>query len=503
MTTKQAKLQSYVRDIEGKEVMVIGDIMYDRFIYGSVDRISPESPVPVLSVKREESMLGGAGNVVGNLGGLNAIPYVISVIGDDYEGQIVKANVEKAGGETGGLIVTKDRPTIIKTRFLASNQQLLRSDNEKTHPITAQQEEEALDLVRKKIGDVGAVIISDYGKGMLTPRLIEEIISIANHNNIPVLVDPKGNDYSRYKGASVVTPNRKELSEATNGMATDSDAQIEIATKHLLAISGIKAVVATRSQDGMTVHESGGDHLHMPTKAIEVFDVSGAGDTVIATIAAALAANINLKDAAALANIAGGIVVAKVGTAIIRTADMLSQIDEMGDIKYDDVNRLYHAPCLEWERAAEQVEQWRARGFKIGFTNGCFDIIHSGHTHYLNEARANCDRLVVAINCDESVSRLKGKTRPINNEDCRAAVIGSLGAVDLVILFAKNASENDEPTDLLKVLKPDLLIKGGDYKNHNEVIGSDFVKSYGGEVMIASLLPQKSTTNIIEKAKEQ
>ena len=501
MTTKQDSIRQNVEKIIGQHVMVVGDIMYDRFVYGDVKRISPESPVPVLSIQREESMLGGAGNVVGNLAGLKAIPHVVSVIGDDIEGEIVRKNVEKIGGKTDGLIVSNDRPTIIKTRFVASNQQLLRSDSEKTHPITPEQEDLAIEKVKSQIGNMGAVILSDYGKGMLTPCLITAVIELANQNDVPVLVDPKGDDYSRYKDASVVTPNRNELSIATNGMATDSDADIEAATHHLLSTSGIKAVVATRSQDGMTVHEAGKDYLHMPTKAVEVFDVSGAGDTVIATIAAGLAAGISLQDAATLANIAGGIVVAKVGTAIIHSDDLLSRIDEMGDIKYLDLTRLYQAPCVDWDQAAEQVERWKARGFKVGFTNGCFDILHSGHTQYLNEARSNCDRLIVAINCDESIKRLKGDTRPINAEDCRATVIGSLGAVDMVVLFAQNADEDDKPLKLLEHLKPDLLVKGGDYKSLDEVVGSDLLKSYGGEVLIASLVPQKSTTDIIEKAK--
>lgn len=501
MATKQAQFHQYVRSIEGQQVMVIGDIMFDRFVYGDVKRISPESPVPVLTIAREENMLGGAGNVVANLAGLKARPFVISVIGNDQEGEIVRDKLKDLGQTDAGLIVSQERPTIIKTRFLASNQQLLRADVEKTHPIPQDIQDRAIEVVRSHIDDMGAIIISDYGKGMLQDALIQAIIELARAKSIPILVDPKGSDYSRYRGASVVTPNRDELTGAT-GMATETDTDIEAATVALLAQSGIEAVIATRSQDGMTVHTSGQGHIHMPTKALEVFDVSGAGDTVIATIGAALACGCELENAAALANIAGGIVVAKVGTAMIRSDDMLSRISEMGDIKYQDIDRLYSAPCVSWDEAAEHMERWRARGFRVGFTNGCFDIMHSGHTVYLNDARSMCDRLVVGLNCDDSIKRLKGDERPINDEQCRAAVLGSLGSVDLVILFGAEKSEDDNPLELLRRVKPDLLIKGGDYESLDEIVGHEFVKSYGGDVRLSKLVPQKSTSDVIRKVKE-
>lgn len=497
-------LQAYVPHMAGKAVLVVGDIMLDRFVYGDVHRISPESPVPVLSIRRETLMLGGAGNVLSNLHGLGLKTHVVAVLGNDAEAAQVRHLAAERGADPVTLIAAEDRPTTVKTRFLASNQQLLRTDYERIVPVAEGLEKTLIEAALSLVPQVQAVILSDYGKGVLTKGVISAVIRAAQKAGVPVLVDPKAKDYAVYKGADIVTPNRKELSGAVD-MPTDSDDAVVAAGQALMAASGIRAVVATRSQDGMTIMRGKDPAIHLKTEALEVFDVSGAGDTVIATIAAAIAAGANLYEASAIANFAAGVVVGKVGTAPIRRDELLASMAR-GDkaiVKHGTAashDRVRQAPLSGWEDAAEQVARWRARGLKVGFTNGCFDILHAGHVSYLNMARARCDRLVVAINCDDSVRRLKGAARPVNDEESRARVLGALGSVDLVVLFGGKPEEDDKPLLLLQKLTPDLLVKGGDYMK-DAVVGADYVLSSGGEVWVAPLEEGKSTTTTIARVK--
>ena len=472
---------------------MVGDLILDRFVSGSVERISPESPVPVLLTEKTSAMLGGAGNVLANLHGLEATATLIALTGDDQEADLIAELCTACKAPLTGLVRDASRPTIVKTRFLAGHQQLLRVDAEKTAPLNAAVEAALLAQIAAHLPSAQAVVLSDYGKGVLTPAVIRSVIEQATAKGIPVLVDPKGSDYSRYQGASVVTPNRKELAEATSGLPTKTDVEITAAATQLLATSGIKAVVATRSQDGMSVFAPGESPLHLPTRALEVFDVSGAGDTVIATIAAGLAAGGSLMQAAQLANLAGGIVVAKVGTAAIRSKDLS---DALIDTTAPQTGQ---APLHDWDAAREQVKRWQAKGLRVGFTNGCFDILHAGHVTYLNQARTLCDRLVLGLNHDASVRILKGPTRPVNNEEDRATVIGGLGAVDLVVLFgATIAGSDNTPCTLIESLQPDIFFKGGDY-TIEQLPEAKIVQGYGGEVRLMGLVDGLSTTNTIKK----
>ncbi|AWK90227.1 D-glycero-beta-D-manno-heptose-7-phosphate kinase [Azospirillum thermophilum] len=486
-------LARHIDTLSHARVLCVGDVMLDRFIYGAVDRVSPEAPIPILRVEREVTMLGGAGNVAANARALGAACRFVSVVGDDPAGLEIAGilaraadNHEAGGGEAGGggLVTEPGRQTTVKTRFIAGSQQLLRADVETVAPIRS--EAAVLEAATAAMAGAGAVILSDYGKGVLTGDLVARLIAAARDAGLPVVVDPKGSDYARYRGADVVTPNRKELMQAT-GMPADSDAQVEAACRALIGRCGIGAIVATRSEQGMSVvtRETA---VHLPAEAREVFDVSGAGDTVVATLTAALAAGAGLADAARLANLAAGIVVGKVGTAVVRVPELLAALHAQ---EWRHGEEKVATP----EVAAERIARWRARGRRIGFTNGCFDLLHPGHISLLNQARAACDVLVVGLNSDASVKRLKGETRPVQTETARATVLASLACVDLVVIFGE-----DTPEALIRALRPDVLVKGADYTIAT-VVGADFVQSYGGKVVLAELVEGQSTTGTIRRMK--
>lgn len=503
---KTEHLDGLINAMEKTPILVIGDIMLDKFVYGSVERISPESPVPILSVSREDSMLGGAGNALSNLAGLNAAPYALSIIGNDEQGAQVKDLAQALNIDISGLITDKNRPTTIKTRYLSGHQQMLRTDFEKKGAIDDSIAKDVIAKAEKIIPKVKAVILSDYGKGMLRPDVIAAIIATATSHKVPVIVDPKQRDFSVYKGASVVTPNKKELSEATQGKPVSSDNEIEIAAKQILETCGINAVIATRSADGMSVIQNNEKPMHLRSADIEVFDVSGAGDTVIATIAATLAAGGSLQDAASLANLAGSIVVTKVGTAPIRAQELTEALhSDIGDVLIHHYAKsktiLRQAECLSWDEAAEQIKRWKARGLKTGFTNGCFDVLHAGHVNYLNQAREHCDRLIVGVNSDSSVRILKGPERPVHDEAARADVLGALSSVDMVVLFgAKKQGDDNTAIALLETLKPDIYFKGGDY-TVDQIPEAPTVQAYGGKVSVMSVYEGHSTTGSIAKIK--
>ncbi|MCC6598812.1 MAG: D-glycero-beta-D-manno-heptose-7-phosphate kinase [Alphaproteobacteria bacterium] len=505
----EARLQDLVEKMGKARVLVIGDVMLDRFIYGHVERISPESPVPVLSVKREEYMLGGAGNALANLVGLGVSPAILSVVGQDEEGRKVATQLEAlTGGEQAGLMADPLRPTTIKTRFLAGHQQLLRTDFERRAPIDRALITAALEKLVVLIKQTDAILISDYGKGFLQPDFLAGIIAQARAAGLPVVVDPKGRDFSIYRGADVITPNKKELSEAAGDLPVNSDEEVCIASAGLIESCGLGAVVATRSGDGMSVVRKNKPPVHLRTTDIEVFDVSGAGDSVIATIAAALAAGGTLDDAAALANIAGSIVVTKVGTAPIRREELLQMLrSDQGDVlvrlgtERHKADRARRGDILSWEEAAEQVRRWKARGLKVGFTNGCFDVLHVGHVSYLNAARDHCDRLIVGLNTDVSVKILKGPERPVHEESARCGVLAALGAVDSVVLFgAAEAGGDNTARALLEILKPDIYFKGGDY-TEDQIPEAPVVRAFGGVVQIMPVSEGHSSTASIQKIK--
>ncbi len=488
MSEKSALLSAF-STYAGATVLVVGDVMLDRFVYGSVDRISPEAPIPVFLVTREKEMLGGAGNVVANIVSLGASAKFVSVIGNDPSGATLSRLLSELN-IGNGMEVSDSRSTILKTRFIGAGQQMLRVDREKTDNLSTALEDRVIDRIKQEITGCGAVILSDYGKGMLTDRVITETIAIARSHNIPVIVDPKGRDFTRYKGATVITPNRKELETAT-GMKAETDAEVITAAGKIVTSAAVDAVLATRSKDGMSLVRQNDTALHIPVVAREIFDVSGAGDTVIATFAAGLAAGVSMEQSAHLSNFAAAIAVGKPGTATVRPDELQKSIED------SDIGTKNHgapsAKIVTLSAAADQAERWRARGYKVGFTNGTFDLLHPGHISSIRQAKSACDYLVVGMNSDASVKRYKGPTRPVQDETSRATILAALEMVDLVIIF-----EEDTPVEILRQVKPDFLIKGGQYKLE-EVVGYDIVQAYGGQIIRADMVDGQSTTNTIEK----
>ncbi|MCI5061092.1 MAG: D-glycero-beta-D-manno-heptose-7-phosphate kinase [Alphaproteobacteria bacterium] len=484
-----------LNSFQNVSVMVVGDIMLDSFVYGDVSRISPEGPVPVLKYTGERPMLGGAGNVLANLAALGVKTRIFSVIGQDVAGQQVKEMVESLGSESQGCLIDEQRPTIQKTRYVSAGQQLLRVDREETVPISSQIEDKILVQVRESIEKMDALILSDYCKGVLADQLIKELMKLAKTHRVPVLIDSKRKDLSCYQGVMLMTPNRKELEEITEGLPVQTDEEIEKAAKSLMKVSKIENVLVTRSEDGLSLVPKKAKPVHFKITAREVYDVSGAGDSVMAVMAACLAAGASLEQAAQLANIAGGLVVGKSGTASVSTDELLQATHN------DHVNPDMIAPVMEdWDLAKEQIHNWQARGLKVGFTNGCFDIVHYGHVNYLAQARAKCDRLVLALNHDQSVRILKGPTRPVNDQMARATVMAALSSIDLVVFFgAQKEGEDNTPCDIVGYLQPDILMKGGDY-TIDQLPEGQVVLSYGGEVEIMPLYDGYSTTNIIQKS---
>jgi D-beta-D-heptose 7-phosphate kinase / D-beta-D-heptose 1-phosphate adenosyltransferase len=480
-----ADLVKLVEAMGRARVLCVGDAMIDHYIRGKVERISPEAPVPVLQIDSEEKRLGGAGNVLRNLHALGVEACFISVTGSDAAGRDLTRMVAELGTAEAHVMTERGRVTTVKTRFIGDTQQLLRADRERIAPLSAELREELLKLVRAALAHYGLAIVSDYAKGVLADGLAGAIIEAARAAGATVIVDPKSSDYAVYRGASVVKPNRRELAAAV-GRTLDSEAEIVAAARAVMDAHDVAAMLVTCGKDGMLLVERGASVHRLPAAAREVYDVSGAGDTVVAVLGAALAAGASLKDAAELANVAAGIVVGKVGTAIV-PANELAQV-------LIDRDALEHTKVLPLSLALDHVARWRRNGLVVGFTNGCFDLLHPGHVSLLKQARAACDRLVVGLNSDASVARLKGPGRPVQSEEARAAVLASLASVDLVVLFAE-----DTPVNLIEAIRPEILVKGADYRR-DEVVGAALVESYGGKVLLAELLPGHSTTATIARA---
>ena len=489
----RSDLARAVESLTGVRVLVLGDIMLDRFVYGSVERISPEAPIPVLRIAEETAMLGGAGNVLRNLAALGARPHGIAVVGEDAAGAQVEDLARICMAPVEGeieLLRMASHPTTIKDRFIAAGQQLLRVDRDPEAGPDAATAERVEAAALAALEKASVVILSDYGKGLLGERLVAAVIAAAARRGCPVVVDPKGRDFARYRGASWVTPNRRELQEAS-GQSTGDDEAVAAAARKVIAEAGLAAVLATRSEQGMTLVISGvgGKDAavhHLKAEAREIYDVSGAGDTVVAAFAAGLGAGLAPVAAAQLANVAAAIVVGKLGTAVARPGEILHALHASELLAAE-------AKVVDLESLAEQVAQWRQAGLKVGFTNGCFDLLHPGHVALLERARAACDRLVVGLNNDASVRRLKGAARPVQGETARAAVLASLASVNRVVIFAE-----DTPLALIEALRPDVLVKGADY-SLEQVVGADVVQAYGGRVVLAELSPGHSTTATIER----
>ena len=470
-------------------VLCIGDVMLDRFVTGDVKRISPESPVPVLLVTKREDIPGGAANVGRNIVSLGGKCVLIGAIGEDVAGRELAELLAVGDRIVPDLVSIAMRPTAEKTRFVAQGQQLLRADREETAAIPPEAETAILDKVAGHIGDCRALVLSDYAKGVLTERVIVESIRLAREHNVPVIVDPKSPKLDRYRGATVVTPNSSETAAAV-GVAPTTDALAEAAGRKALADAAFEAILITRAEHGMTLVERGAGVTHLAASAREVFDVVGAGDTVVATLALALCAGWPLAESARLANAAAGLVVGKRGTATVSQSELL---DELGRISLIETGR----SATKYSRVESLVErrkQWAKDGLSVGFTNGCFDILHIGHLHTLEFARENCDRLIVAVNGDDSVSRLKGAGRPINGVEDRVRMLSALTFVDAVVVF-----DEDTPGAIIDSLQPDVLVKGADY-SLGEIVGASTVLGRGGKVLICPLIPDRSTTRLIERA---
>lgn len=478
-------LASHIELLSQSHVLCLGDLMLDRFIYGQVDRTSPEAPVPILQIEHETTMLGGVGNVARNLIGLGAKATLLSVVGDDDIGKTLTHMIGEENTVEPHLIVEPNRNSTEKTRFVASGQQLLRADRETVSWISEQSKQKLLWIAKDIIKDCDVLILSDYAKGILSNEVCQDLISYAELNNKAVIVDPKGKNYLRYSGATIITPNRQELGQATNQLVQTDD-QIVAAGKKLIKQLGIKAILVTKSQDGMTLISSDDNIEHLPTQAHEVYDVSGAGDTVVATLASAIAQKLHLFQAASLANFAASIVVSKLGTAPVFSDDLVRAM------RKNDLN-IFESKILPTSAASKLVESWQSKDIKVGFTNGCFDLLHPGHISLLQQSKEVCDKLIVALNSDTSVRELKGETRPIQTESARAQVLASLEFTDLIIIFSE-----ETPIELIKTLKPNVLIKGDDY-NMEEVVGADTVRALGGEVVLARTEPGFSTSNTIKK----
>jgi D-beta-D-heptose 7-phosphate kinase/D-beta-D-heptose 1-phosphate adenosyltransferase len=481
--------ESLISGFSGKRVLVVGDVMLDRFIYGDVGRISPEAPAPVLRAGRPEEIVGGAGNVARNIASLGAVCELAAVIGRDEAGFAILSLLKKQGGIEANFVESETRMTTVKTRFVANlhNTHLLRADWEDASPINAEIEAELLRRVEERLPSVDGVILSDYSKGTLTHRVTSKIIAEARAAGKPVIVDPKGSDWGRYRRATTLTPNLAELGAALGRVVANDDAEIETAARELMAETSCEVLLVTRSERGVMVVERDAPAVGFPATAARVVDVSGAGDTLVASFALALIGGAGAHNAARLANAAAGLVVAKKGTARVSS-------DELRDVFLSRPHFEIRSKVLDnRERLDARIAKWREDGLVIGFTNGCFDLLHPGHIALLAEARGQCDRLIVALNSDASVRRLKGKSRPIQNETARATVMAALGFVDAVVIF-----DEDTPLEMIQATRPDVLIKGADYRL-DQVVGRDVVESRGGRVALIQLVPESSTTRIVSR----
>lgn len=480
--------EAMVAGLSAARVCVLGDVMLDHYVEGAVGVVSDEAPVPILRVASERYVPGGAANVAANIAALGGAVTLIGVIGEDAAGAtIIRLLGELAGPVDPAILVDPARPTTLKTRYIGRRQQIVRVDRETSAPLAPAFEARLAARVKEAAQACDVLVVSDYGKGVLSDGVLAAAFDAAKRAGARVLVDPKRTRFSEYRGASIITPNRKELAAAT-GLACESDAEAEAAAQAAIAASGAD-ILLTRSEKGMSYFSAGRAPLHLQARALEVFDVSGAGDTVVAVLALALGAGHAPEQAMALANTAAGVVVAKQGTATLTPGELQGALArEAGEPQTRAFTR---RPAASLEEAVALAGEWRRKGFSIGFTNGCFDILHPGHVSLLAQAGAACDRLIVALNSDASVARLKGPARPVNDIEARAAVIGALRGVDLVIVF-----EEDTPLKAIAALEPDVLIKGGDYRE-DQVVGADLVKARGGRVLLAELVEGRSTTAIV------
>lgn len=465
------------------KIAVIGDIMVDRYVFGDVSRISPEAPVPVNRVSSVKEVLGGAGNVASNLANLDCQVYLGGVAGDDDHGRMLQQLLDEDGVNTSGVLYEKNRSTITKMRILGDRQQMMRLDFETIRSIDSAEESKLVNWLETLCKDgLQGIVVSDYGKGVCTASLLAQVFRLAKEHNVQTIVDPKGSDWSKYDGATCITPNVKELGESVGYVVDNTDEAIIAAAKEVLTKLDIEYIVATRSAKGITVVAKDGRTWHNPATQQEVFDVSGAGDTVVSMMITCLTSRLSMRLALHIANGAAGIVVSKVGTYPIHRSELIELWQSLQEGEHTK-------PLYTKEEMKSLIDQWQANDEVVVFTNGCFDILHRGHITYLQEAAQLGRHLIIGLNSDDSVKRLKGETRPIVSEQDRAALLSALGCVDGVVLF-----EEDTPADLLAYLRPNILVKGGDYKKE-DIVGRESVD----EVEVLSFKDGYSTSDIVKK----
>jgi len=487
-------LATLIESIGSPRVLVIGDLVLDRYVWGDVSRVSPEGPIPVLNVTMEEARPGGAGNVAGNLARLDAVVSICAVTGDDGPGATLQTQLEELGANTSGIVACADRPTAVKTRYMGfvqsarrAVQHILRVDRERTGAVSAETEDRVIAWLEEAVAGQDAVVVSDYDKGLLTERILSRAYELAAEHGVLTVTDPKiARPYSVYRGSTVVTPNRYETQVAT-GIAPRDSESLKTAAAALREMTKARNVAITLDREGMYVAGEDEPGLLLPVRAREVYDVSGAGDMVASVIAFMLAAGADMRAAATAANAAAGIEVSKLGAAPVSRSEIVA--DLLAETGF--------APKLKTaEAAAEMAAEARRRNRKVVWTNGCFDILHVGHYEYLKFSRQQGDMLIVGLNSDDSVRRVKGPNRPITGQAERARILGALDVVDCVVIF-----EDDTPLRLIKMIRPDVLVKGADY-TRDTVVGADFVESCGGRVALAPVVEGISTTDIVRRIVE-
>lgn len=471
-------------------VLCVGDLMLDEFVYGEVSRISPEAPAPVIAAQRSETNIGGAGNVARNIASLGGQCIFTGLIGEDEVGVKLAVTLAQEPGIESVLVHDPARPTTRKVRFVSEHfsTHMLRADWELARPASGEVEQKLIDAVLPNIARADIVLLSDYAKGVLTARVIRNVIDAARRLGKRVIVDPKSLNLAIYRGATLLTPNRKEFAEATRSRA-DSDASIAEAARDAMHLADCEAMLVTQSEHGMTLVTREGEAIHVPALPVKVRDVSGAGDTVAAALALSLAAGAGWEAALRVANAAAAVAVGKKGTATVTQAELRRKILPHASLAAEE--KIVPVDALDAQLAA-----WRQQGLRIGFTNGCFDILHPGHVKVLTAARRACDRLVIGLNSDASVRRLKGEDRPVQDERARAEVLAALEAVDLVVVF-----DEDTPIRLIEQIRPSVLVKGGDY-TREQVVGYEVVEANGGEVLLVDVLEGHSTTSLVKRARE-
>ncbi|MGO3932206.1 D-glycero-beta-D-manno-heptose-7-phosphate kinase [Rhodopseudomonas pseudopalustris] len=486
-----SRFDTLLQSIARTTVLCVGDLMLDEFVYGEVSRISPEAPTPVIAVQRSEINVGGAGNVARNIAAIGARCIFVGLIGGDEAGRTLSAEIARESRIEPLLVCDPARPTTRKVRFVSEHfsTHMLRADWETASAASSEIEQRLLDAILPQLQRADIVLLSDYAKGVLTERVIASVIEAARKLGKRVIVDPKSANFAIYRGATLLTPNRKEFVSATRSAAETVD-DIAAAAQDAMALADCEAMLVTQSEHGMTLVPRVGEPIHVPAMPVKVRDVSGAGDTVAAVLAVVLAAGADWATAMRAASAAAAVAVSKNGTAVVTPAELRRKI-------------LPHASLAAEEKIigseAEldlRLAEWRREGLRVGFTNGCFDILHPGHVKVLTAARGACDRLIVGLNSDASVRRLKGESRPVQNERARAEVLAALEAVDLVAIFGE-----DTPLKLIKRIVPSVLVKGGDY-TREQVVGHEIVAARGGEVLLVDVLPGFSTTSLVEKARE-